>query len=149
MKLNADAGMAYLEFMARGRQHAAGIAKQDVARAGRHAFVFNQMATAEERAQLLPTMGARQQAELGQRRSIVAGLAELVRARYAAYFEEAGQDVPKAMQHGTVLPTSAIDNRERALKTLGVDVKPETFAAWRAAYVPAPPPAKQGKKRAR
>jgi hypothetical protein len=150
VKLNSDAGMAYLEFMARGRQNKAHLIKQDVGREGRLAHVFDQMATAEERAKLLPTRGEREQADIGQRRLIVANLAELLRARYAAYFEEADQQVPKALQPGGMLPTSAIENRERGLKALGVDVKADTFEAWRAAYVLSPPSAAQkGKKRAR
>ena len=150
VKLNSDAGMAYLEYMARGRQNKAHLIKQDVGREGRLAYVFDQMATAEEKAKLLPTRGEREQANMGERRVIVANLAELLRARYAAYFEEADKPVPNALQPGSTLPTSAIENRERALKALGVDVKADTFAVWRAAYVPPPPSAAQkGKKRAR
>jgi len=117
VKLNPDAGMCYLEYM-HGDRVEPKITKQDKGRLGRLAALFDSMANKEEKLKLLPSKGQRVQAPSGERRVIVDGLSELMRARYADAF---GDAVPQSLQPGAKsLLTTAMENRDRELAKKGM-----------------------------
>ena len=138
-KLNKDADMCYLGWMASNRAIPLNISKQDKARLGRLGYLFDGMATKEEKDKLLPSQGGvRVQAELGERRAIVGALSELMRARYAAQFAEYTA-VPAALASGKDFMTSTVENRDRSLKAVDreIDVRErDAMPAWRKAYTP-------------
>jgi hypothetical protein len=93
------------------------------------------MANKEEKLKLLPSKGQRVQAPSGERRVIVDGLSELMRARYADAF---GDAVPQSLQPGAKsLLTTAMENRDRELAKKGMPcISLEGMQAWRAAFHP-------------
>ena len=106
------------------------------------------MANKEEKLKLLPSKGQRVQAPSGERRVIVDGLSELMRARYAEAF---GDAVPQSLQPGAKsLLTTAMENRDRELAKKGMPcISLEGMQVWRAAYAPPPTAPKPNKSKKR
>ena len=95
------------------------------------------MTTVEEKQQLLPTSGEREQADTGDRVALCCKLATLVKARLRDAFAEYGETKP-GLEADTILKVNAIETRTRDLEKKGFDctvlTDPAKVAVWRNKY---------------
>ena len=126
---DAVAAEFYANCMARGGSVGAGLGRADKARAELVLVWFNAMANDDEKLLLKPTKAGHAVPTDGERRRTVARLQRLVVTRLCEGF---GTSVPRELGKGN-LKATALENRVRELKDLGVKIVPSAaaFAAWR------------------
>jgi len=103
---------------------------------------FNNMATPEERAQLLPPPPGAPVQDPGQQRVLVAQLEKLVVAYLAERFEEANKDVPAFLKGSNArLKVSSLQSRVEELAKLGVRALADSTSLrnWRCSKGAEPP----------